>query len=327
MQFEEIEPDACGSGACGGVLKPDAPVVRSARVKEGAWPPYAGDYVLGSADGSVAVCTLSSRDLSVSVVALGEPSVAISGRCDTENIGVEKVVLNILGNPKVRALIVCGTEAEGHCTGDAFLHLQSDGVAANMRVLESASWRPILKNLTLVDVARFREQVTVINLIGVTSPETIAAAAREFAARPLAPIAAYDEGRALAFERIKAKPPQKLKLDPAGFFIILPQSDGLILCEHYHNNGALLNVVEGRRADIIAATVVERGLITRLDHAVYLGRELAKAELSLKMGRLYEQDAALGDLPSDPAAFIPAADAPLPAFPSDCPDTATCACH
>lgn len=328
VQFGEIEPDACGSEACGAALKTDAPVVRSARVKEGPWPPYAGDYVLGSADGPVAVCTLSSRDLSASVIALGEPSVAISGRCDTENIGVEKVVLNILGNPRIRALIVCGSEAEGHRTGDAFLHLQSDGVDANMRVLESASWRPILKNLTLVDVARFREQVTVINLIGVTSPEAIVAAAREFAARPPAPMAAYDEGKALTFGRIKARPPEKLKLDPAGFFIVLPQPDGLILCEHYANNGALLNVVEGRRADIIAATVVERGLITRLDHAVYLGRELAKAELSIKTGALYEQDAALGNLPPAPAAeAVPAADALAPMPSSDCPDTATCACH
>lgn len=328
VQFGEIEPDACSSGACGGGLKPDSPVVRSARVKEGPWPTYAGDYIFGSADGPVAVCTLSSRDLSASVIALGEPSVAISGRCDTENIGVEKVVLNILGNPMIRALIVCGTEAKGHRTGDAFLHLQSDGVDANMRVLESASWRPILKNLTLVDVARFREQVTVINLIGVTNPEAIVAAAQEFAARPLAPMAAYAEGKALTFERIKAKPPEKLRLDPAGFFIVLPQPGGLILCEHYANNGALLNVVEGRRADIIAATIVERGLITRLDHAVYLGRELAKAELSIKTGAIYEQDAALGNLPPAPSVeSMPAVDALSTVLPSDCPDTATCACH
>ena len=36
-----------------------------------------------------------------------------------------------------------------------------------MRVLESASWRPILKNLTLLDVARFREQIEEVSLIGV----------------------------------------------------------------------------------------------------------------------------------------------------------------
>jgi hypothetical protein len=43
---------------------------------------------------------------------------------------------------------------------------------------------------------------------------------------------------------------------------------------------------------------VEQGLLTQLDHAAYLGRELAKAEIALKTGSHYEQDAALGILPS-----------------------------
>ena len=62
--------------------------------------------------------------------------------------------------------MLCGEEAKGHRTGDAFLRLKERGVDATMRVLESASWRPILKNLTLLDVARFREQIEVVNLVG-----------------------------------------------------------------------------------------------------------------------------------------------------------------
>jgi tetrahydromethanopterin S-methyltransferase subunit A len=41
---------------------------------------------------------------------------------------------------------------------------------------------------------------------------------------------------------------------------------------------------------------VERGFVTQLDHAAYLGRELAKAEAALSNGITYEQDAALGRL-------------------------------
>jgi tetrahydromethanopterin S-methyltransferase subunit A len=89
-----------------------------------------------------------------------------------------------------------------------------------------------------------------------------------------------------------------LKLDRAGFFIILRQQQrGLIVCEHYENSGRLAHVIEGRSAALIASSAVERGLVTRLDHAAYLGRELAKAELALKTGADYEQDAALGELP------------------------------
>jgi tetrahydromethanopterin S-methyltransferase subunit A len=56
----------------------------------------------------------------------------------------------------------------------------------------------------------------------------------------------------------------------------------------------LAHVIEGRQAALIASTIVERGFVTQLDHAAYLGRELAKAEAALSNGITYEQDAALG---------------------------------
>ncbi len=314
--FEGIEAES--GGGCGPKAA-DAPVVRLADAGQAAWPPYPGDYVVGAAGGSVAVCTLSSRDLAGAIVERGAPFVAVAGRCDTENIGVEKVVLNLLAKPGVRTLILCGMEAQGHRTGDAFLQLKAQGVDANMRVLESASWRPVLKNLTLVDVARFREQVEIVNLIGVTDLDPILAAVRDAAARPALPLTLADEQQpALTFERIRAKAPERLKLDRAGFFIVLPNPEtGLIVCEHYENNGLLVSVIEGRQAALIASTVVERGLITLLDHAAYLGRELAKAELSLKTGALYEQDAALGNLP--PVVLQSLSNNP-------CENTASCAC-
>ena len=65
---------------------------------------------MGDPEGTVAICTLSNRDLPVRLVGAGEPAVAIAGRCDTEDIGVEKVVLNLLANPRIRWLVICGTD-------------------------------------------------------------------------------------------------------------------------------------------------------------------------------------------------------------------------
>jgi dihydropteroate synthase-like protein len=52
-----------------------------------------------------------------------------------------------------------------------------------------------------------------------------------------------------------------------------------------------------KRATIVGSTAKEvldsilgMGLVSRLDHATYLGRELMKAELALKLGRSYAQD-------------------------------------
>lgn len=280
-----------------------APVSFRDQLKIGSWPPHPGDYVVGNPQGTVAVCTLSNRGLPHRLIAAEEPALAIAGRCDTENIGIEKVVLNLLSNPRIRWLVICGEDAKGHRAGDAFLRLKERGVDANMRVLESASWRPILKNLTLQQVARFREQVDEINLIGVTQMDPILTAVRECSAKPAPAFSsAFLEsdsynGLLSGVEYIHAEAPKQLRLDRAGFFIILPQPQrGLILCEHYENNGRLAHVIQGRRAALIAATVVERELVTQLDHAAYLGRELQKAEAALSAGIAYEQEAAQGPL-------------------------------
>src|ERR1700756_1104298 len=187
--FAEIEVDKCAGGdertRGHSKMTPGPFRTYQDQSRAGSWPPHAGDYVLGNPAGTVAVCTLSDRDLPRQLIASAEPALAIAGRCDTENIGVEKVVLNLLANPRIRWLVICGQEAKGHRAGDAFLQLKERGVDANMRVLESASWRPILKNLTLLDVAQFRQQIEEVNLIGVTDIEGILAAVRDCSHRPV----------------------------------------------------------------------------------------------------------------------------------------------
>src|SRR6202035_371745 len=130
--------------------------------------------------------------------------------------------------------------------------------------------------------------------------EGILTAVRDCSHRPVQafPAEAACRNDALAaIEHIPAKAPKQLRLDRAGFFIVLPQPQKrLIVCEHYENNGRLAHVIEGRQAALIAATAVDRGFVTQLDHAAYLGRELAKAEAALSNGITYEQDAALGEL-------------------------------
>jgi tetrahydromethanopterin S-methyltransferase subunit A len=314
--FEEVAISECpgGSDRAAGAEHIAAPVNDQL---ENCWPPHPGEYIVGNPVGSVAVCTLSNRDLPQRLIA-AVPDLAIAGRCDTENIGIEKVVLNLLANSHIRWLLLCGIEAPGHRAADAFLRLKERGVDANMRVLESASWRPVLRNLTLLEVARFREQIELINLIGVTAVDEIVKAAREVAKRPTAPLTVQtpnnSDGIKSPVVRLEARAPKTLRLDKAGFFVILPQAaTGLIICEHYENNGRLGHVIEGRQAAVIAATVIEQGLLTQLDHAAYIGRELAKAEIALKTGSNYEQDAALGVVPSHQST-------------ESCEDLA-CSCH
>ena len=315
--FEEVAASECSSDEDSFAKRASESAAVNGQI-ENPWPPYPGEYIVGNPTGSVAIWTLSNRELPQKLIALVGPDLAIAGRCDTENIGIEKVVLNLLANTHIRWLLLCGVEAPGHRAADAFLGLKERGVDANMRVLESVSWRPVLKNLTLFDVARFREQIELVNLIGVTAISKIVRAAHEAATKPRAalsfPTPSDPAEMTSQVGRLQARAPKILRLDKAGFFIVIPQpSTDRIICEHYENNGRLAHVIEGREGAVIAATAIEQGLLTQLDHAAYLGRELAKAEIALKTGSHYEQDAALGILPPKQSTEL-------------CEDLA-CSCH
>jgi len=54
----------------------------------------------------------------------------------------------------------------------------------------------------------------------------------------------------------------------------------------------LLHVVEGKDARTIYWTLINNGWVTQLDHAAYLGKELAQAEFSIKYGVDFKQDGA-----------------------------------
>jgi dihydropteroate synthase-like protein len=84
------------------------------------------------------------------------------------------------------------------------------------------------------------------------------------------------------------------ELDKAGIFrIALDRSEGLIIAAHYGVNDMSkpLNIVKGKTAQMVYLKVLELKLLSNLDHAVYLGAELAKAEIALDTGKEYVQDA------------------------------------
>ena len=81
--------------------------------------------------------------------------------------------------------------------------------------------------------------------------------------------------------------------DPAGYFLILVDRRRRELClEHYANSGVMDAIVTGRTAAELYTAAIDRQLVSRLDHAAYLGRELARAGEALRSGEAYVQGAA-----------------------------------
>lgn len=83
---------------------------------------------------------------------------------------------------------------------------------------------------------------------------------------------------------VEARPmPDEIIYDPLGCIRIGIEGD-LIVAVHRGR------AVRGRRWEDVFYTLLENGSLSRLDHAAYLGKELFKAELAIRLKRSFEQD-------------------------------------
>ncbi|MCL4476206.1 MAG: DUF4346 domain-containing protein [Nitrospirae bacterium] len=273
-----------------------SPVCRPAPIKlimkAPAWPVEQGEYIIGQKTSPVAISTLGSDELPESITAkLGKAGFAIIGKTHTENIGIEKIVRNTISNPYIRFIILSGKDTKGHRAGQSLLSMHQAGVNHERRIINSEGRRPVLKNLDFSEIEHFRAQVKIIDLIGC---EDITRIEEEVKVCKKKKPGKFDKAPILKkVSRIEAQRPEKLILDPSGFFIIYPKKEeGKIYLEYYRADGTLNEIIFGEDPVLIASTAIERNLVSRLDHAAYLGRELEKAYLSMIYGFKYVQDSA-----------------------------------
>ena len=151
------------------------------------YPPEKGCYLRGNDYSPVAVIVLLNapygtmppevqsipKEIENLVKVAIETGAALSGTLQTENIGIEKIICNIAANPNIRYMIVCGNDVEGHNTGTAIKALMENGIDERRTIIGSQAKTPYLFNIPLEAILRFREQLTLINLIGETDHEVI----------------------------------------------------------------------------------------------------------------------------------------------------------
>lgn len=144
------------------------------------YPPENGRYLRGDDYSPVAVAIILNTspekippELEGLVVAGIEAGAALSGTVQTENIGFEKMVCNIVSNPNIRYLIVGGPESEGHLTGEALKALIRHGVDEKRRIARTDAPSPFLYNVSRDMIERFRSQLTLVDLQFEGDPDLI----------------------------------------------------------------------------------------------------------------------------------------------------------
>ena len=132
------------------------------------WPVISGDYVVGDPESPVAVTTLASH------IEAELSGAAIAGPCKTENLGIEKVVANIISNPNIRFLIVTGAEVQGHITGQSIQALYENGADPDKKKIIGATGAiPFVENIPLDGIERFQNQLEIVDLIDTEDIGTI----------------------------------------------------------------------------------------------------------------------------------------------------------
>jgi len=144
------------------------------------YPPEEGCYLRGNDYSPVAVVVIlrwrreqTPADIENLVRVGVESGAALAGTLQTENIGVEKIICNVVANPNIRYLIICGPESPGHLVGDTLLALAKNGLDERKRIIGTEAPTPYLFNIPSEFVERFRKQLTVIDLVSEGSPEIL----------------------------------------------------------------------------------------------------------------------------------------------------------
>jgi tetrahydromethanopterin S-methyltransferase subunit A len=125
------------------------------------WPIAKGDFQSGDANSPVAVVTMGSH---LDEKGICDAGAAICGSCKTENLGLEKVIANIISNPNIRFMLTCGTEVKGHLSGQTMKALHANGVKEG-RVVGAEGAIPFIENLKEDAIKRFQEQIKIVDIM------------------------------------------------------------------------------------------------------------------------------------------------------------------
>ncbi len=144
------------------------------------YPPEEGCYLRGNDYSPVAVVIIlrwkreeTPPEIEELTRVAIESGAALAGTLQTENIGLEKVICNIVSNPNIRYLIVFGPESPGHLVGDTIIALVKNGFDERKKIIGTKAPTPYLFNIPLESIERFRKQIKVVDLINEGLPEVL----------------------------------------------------------------------------------------------------------------------------------------------------------
>jgi tetrahydromethanopterin S-methyltransferase subunit A len=264
-------------------------VRRTLAPRSGRWPFVRGDYTVLDAGARTIVATTAGDALAKELVAAAPPGLCMVARLHSAN-DAANLLLAIHTNLATQTLICAGTSDPGEPLAPALLKLgRGEEVAAGAT---GSLMNTIAARLEPADLAAIRKRVRFVDLLGAADTSKVVALIRKQESAGNDPNAAFvtraDEAgvdRLLVPRDVR----HEVREDKTGHFTIRVEEQSIVM-EHKNAKNELLRIIEGKTARDLCLTLIRNGWVSKLEHAAYLGRELARAEAALHNGHAYRQD-------------------------------------
>jgi len=262
-----------------------------ARRRPADWPFVAGRYYVIDATAPVIVVMPDNDTLAETLAALSVRGLCmISPSCRSVS-DVVKLIRNVEANLAVHSIVLAGGDAgRNYPAVEALCAIFDDdeGISEKARRIAHGA----RGKLKAFDFAALQKRVDVFNMLDCVDVDKIVAGVVKHGSegqRPDAGFVVQGHDTTLGIQRVIAPTSiaHEYHPDKAGRFII-GTDDKSIVIEHYNSKGELLRLIQGTSARDLCIILIRNGWISRLDHAAYLGRELALAEIALQQGVPYE---------------------------------------
>jgi tetrahydromethanopterin S-methyltransferase subunit A len=255
------------------------------------WPFVRGDYAIIDATAPVLVATSTPSPLLKTLAAEPPAGLCMAAALHTSDDAAD-LLRAVTVNLSIRSVICVESASAKQPLGMALLKL-GRGDEAPMGGVGSIM-NAVAAQIDSADLDALRRRVEFVDMLSRSDPAKLVTRIEELrvaAGQPNAGIVTQTTDSGVPRLVLPRDTRYEGRADKAGNFIIRLEEQSIAV-DHLNGKDRLLRVVEGKTARDVCLALIRNGWVSKLDHAAYLGRELARAEMALRKGQAFAQDEA-----------------------------------
>jgi tetrahydromethanopterin S-methyltransferase subunit A len=255
------------------------------------WPFVRGDYAIVDTAAPVLVATSTPSQLLKTLAANPPPGLCMAAALHSADDAAD-LLRAVTVNLSIRSVICVESGAAKQPLAAALLKLGRGDDAPKGGV--GSIMNTVAAQIDSADLAALCRRVEFVDMLSRSDPAKLVERIEQLrvaAGQPNAGIVTQTTESGVPRLVLPRDTRYEARADKAGNFRIRLEEHSIAV-DHMNGKERLLRVVEGKTARDVCLALIRNGWVSKLDHAAYLGRELARAEIALRKGQAFSQDEA-----------------------------------